>query len=82
MKFEHFKDGVNNRYQLLHQRFDLLDKKIDNLVQYDLAQTQAMLLEQRIKEKQEREAERRVTKQWLIGVSIIIGLVTLVRLLF
>lgn len=82
MKFEHFKDDVNNRYQLLHQRFDLLDKKIDNLVQYDLAQTQAMLLEQRIKEKQEREAERRVTKQWLIGVSIIIGLVTLVRLLF
>ncbi|MDY4760487.1 hypothetical protein [Streptococcus thoraltensis] len=81
MKFDNVEQGSINHYKLLQQRFDLLDKKIDNLVNYDLAQTHAMLLEQRIKEKQEREAEWRITKRWLIGISVIIAIVFLEKLL-
>lgn len=81
MKFDKLKQDSINHYQLLDQRFNTLDKKIDDTVDYALAKTQAMLLEERIKEKQERELEQRITTRWLIGISITIGMFIIKELL-
>ncbi|MGV3009997.1 hypothetical protein [Streptococcus thoraltensis] len=74
MKFDKLKQESVNHYQLLDQRFNTLDKKLDETVDYALAKTQAMLLEERIKEKQERELEQRITTRWLIGISVTVGM--------
>lgn len=40
-----------------------------------------MLLEERLKEKQERELEQRITTRWLIGISLTIGMFILKELI-
>lgn len=81
MTFDKIKQDSINRYQLLDHRFNVLDKKIDETVDYTLAKNQAMLLEERIKEKQERELEQRITTRWLIGISLTIGMFILKELI-
>ena len=80
MTFDKIKQDSINHYQLLDHRFNVLDKKTDKTVDYALAKTQAMLLEERIKEKQERELEQRITTRWLIGISLTIGMFILKEL--
>lgn len=73
-KFEEQNEKNIVYYHLVEERFNLLDKKIDDVVDYALAKTQNMLLEERIKEKIEREAERKVTNRWIIGIAVTIGI--------
>ena len=55
-------------------QFDQLNTKLDYSVQHILSETKNLMLEQQIKEKDEREKERRVTNRWLIGLTVSIGL--------
>ncbi len=48
----------------IDNRFEQLNQKIDYSVQHILSETKNMLLEQQIKEKTEREAERKSTNRW------------------
>lgn len=54
----------------IDNRFEQLNQKIDYSVQHILSETKNMLLEQQVKEKTEREAERKSTNRWLIGIAI------------
>lgn len=76
-KLEKQKEENENHYQLLEERFNLLDKKIDEVVDYALTKTQNMLLEERIREKIEREAEQKITNRWVIGLAVTIAIFVL-----
>lgn len=54
----------------IDNRFEQLNQKIDYSVQHILSETKNMFLEQQIKEKTERENERKSTNRWLIGIAI------------
>ncbi len=51
-------------------------------VQRILSETRNILLEQQMKERAEREADRRITKRWIIGLAITIILFFLKELIF
>ncbi|MDG3131848.1 hypothetical protein MKL26_02250 [Streptococcus suis] len=76
-KLEKQKEENESHYQLLEERFNLLDKKIDEVVDYALTKTQNMLLEERIREKIEREAEQKITNRWVIGLAVTIAIFVL-----
>lgn len=61
----------------IDSRFEQLNQKIEYSVQHILSETKNMLLEQQIKEKSERENERKITNRWLIGIAITIGIFVL-----
>lgn len=63
LKFENLETKMNSKFEQLNQ-------KIDYSVQHILSETKNMLLEQQVKEKNERESERKSTNRWLIGIAI------------
>lgn len=63
LKFENLETKMNSKFEQLNQ-------KIDYSVQHILSETKNMLLEQQVKEKIERESERKSTNRWLIGIAI------------
>ncbi|WP_369350442.1 hypothetical protein AB6M97_06360 [Streptococcus hillyeri] len=68
------KSEIDLKFQNLETKiegkFDQLSQKIDFSVQHILSETKNMLLEQQVKEKTERENERKTTNRWLIGIAI------------
>lgn len=50
--------------------FEQLNQKIDYSVKHILSETKNLLLEQQVKEKAEREQERKATNRWLVGIAI------------
>ena len=63
LKFENLETKVDSKFEQLSQ-------KIDFSVQQILSETKNLLLEQQVKEKTERENERKSTNRWLIGIAI------------
>ncbi|MFD3024291.1 hypothetical protein [Streptococcus agalactiae] len=63
LKFENLETKVDSKFEQLSQ-------KIDFSVQQILSETKNLLLEQQVKEKNERENERKSTNRWLIGIAI------------
>ncbi len=54
----------------IDSKFDQLSQKIDFSIQHILSETKNMLLEQQLKDKIDREKERKSTNRWLFGIAI------------
>lgn len=77
-KFDKLESKIDNLYTKteIDLKFEALNQKIDFSVDRILSETRNMLLEQQIKEKTERESERKTTNRWLVGIAIsVAGLV-------
>lgn len=61
---------LQNLENQIDSEFKQLNQKIDYSVKHILTETKNLLLEQQVKEKAEREQERKATNRWLIGIAI------------
>lgn len=63
LKFSTFEDEMASK-------FELLNPKWDACVQQILSQTKVLLLEREMIEKSAREAEKKTTTRWFIGLIL------------
>lgn len=61
---------LQNIENKIDSEFEQLNQKIDYSVKHILSETKNLLLEQQVKEKAEREQERKATNRWLVGIAI------------
>ncbi|MGT2964241.1 hypothetical protein [Streptococcus acidominimus] len=76
-KYENLESKLNNIYTKSE-----IDMMSELRVQRILSETRNILLEQQMKERAEREADRRITKRWIIGLAVTIILFFLKELIF
>lgn len=73
---QHGFDKLDSKFEQVDLKFEKLEQKIDFSIQQTLSETKNMLLEQQVKEKNERENERKTTNRWLISIAIsLVGLI-------
>ncbi|MBJ6745067.1 hypothetical protein JEQ21_01110 [Streptococcus sp. 121] len=63
LKFSTFEDKMASEFELLNQKWDAS-------VQQILSQTKVLLLEREMIEKLAREAEKKTTTRWFIGLIL------------
>ena len=61
---------LQNIENKIDSEFEQLNQKVDYSVKHILSETKNLLLEQQVKEKAEREQERKATNRWLVGIAI------------
>lgn len=70
IKFQAMHQKIDNGFKQVDLKFEKLEQKIDFSIQHILSETKNMLIEQQLKDKIDREKERKSTNRWLFGIAI------------
>ncbi|HFI0933614.1 TPA: hypothetical protein ACGO1A_000923 [Streptococcus suis] len=70
MIVDNLRQEMRGGFEKVDIKFDQVNQKLDYSINHILSETRNLLLEQQVKEKAEREQERKATNRWLIGIAI------------
>ncbi|MEG3243906.1 hypothetical protein [Streptococcus suis] len=70
LKFENIQQRMDDGFKQVDLKFEQVNQKLDYSINHILSETRNLLLEQQVKEKAEREQERKATNRWLVGIAI------------
>ncbi|MFM0786315.1 hypothetical protein [Streptococcus suis] len=70
MIVDNLRQEMRDGFEKVDIKFDQVNQKLDYSINHILSETRNLLLEQQVKEKAEREQERKATNRWLVGIAI------------
>lgn len=70
MIVDNLRQEMRDGFEKVDIKFEQVNQKLDYSINHILSETRTLLLEQQVKEKAEREQERKATNRWLVGIAI------------